>query len=140
MNRRDLLRALALAPIFAPKFGHWFRRGSGLIVPPPPTLVGAGTRGDPYALIEYSLDGDFSRPVKTIALPMSERPLCSGRWLASLTPVDAAEVSARYCRVRVQVRGEDTALIDVPGYPPSPSRLVMPWDGLDVTMTEAGAL
>lgn len=32
MRRRDFLRAAGVA-IFAPQFGRWYRRGSGLVVP-----------------------------------------------------------------------------------------------------------
>lgn len=38
MNRRDFV-GIAAASIFAPRFGRWYRQGSGLMVPEPPVIT-----------------------------------------------------------------------------------------------------
>lgn len=68
MNRRDLLglSLAAVGGVFAPRFGRWYRRGSGVVVYDTamteartvtlPLLYGDGVRDDSKALQAY-LDG-----------------------------------------------------------------------------------
>lgn len=43
MNRRNFagLALAAVGGVFVPRFGRWYRRGSGLLTPPEPTFTAA---------------------------------------------------------------------------------------------------